>query len=999
MTTTRPGLPYPLGATWDGSGVNFALFSEYATAVELCLFDSPDAPREAVRVPLTTQTDLVWHIYIPHLRPGQLYGYRVHGPYEPAQGHRFNPHKLLIDPYARALDGDIRWHDAAFGYTILHPDEDCSYDERDSAPYVPRCVVIDPTFDWSGDERPDRPLHDSIIYEAHVKGLTMLHPEIPDEIRGTYSAVAHPAIISYLQELGVTAIELLPVHQFTNDRLLIEKGLSNYWGYNTINFFAPATQYSRCAHPGDQVREFKQMVKALHAAGIEVILDVVYNHTAEGNHMGPTLSFRGIDNAAYYRLVPGNERYYMDYTGTGNTLNIVHPRVLQLVMDSLRYWVSEMHVDGFRFDLAAALMRGLYEGDQLSSFLDTIQQDPLLAQVKLIAEPWDVGPGGYQVGNFPVNWAEWNGKYRDTVRRFWKGDEAQVAELAYRLSGSSDLYQQSGRSPHASINFITAHDGFTLRDLVSYNEKHNEANGENNNDGESHNNSWNCGVEGPTDDPAINALRLRQQRNLMATLLLSQGVPMILHGDERGRTQGGNNNVYCQDNPVAWMRWDLDADGRALLEWTRRLIAMRKAHPVLHRATFFQGREIHGAGVRDIEWYRPDGQQMDDDDWNNGMVRCVGLLLNGQLMEEFDAQGHLLRDDVLLLLFNAYHEPLDFVLPGVDGGPPWTPLLDSGAPEGRDDLPPLPPGGSYPLQGRSVAVLSQDGAAWAARYGRVETAAPPATAPFLGGAPPEARTVVGNLITIAAFPSPQLDNRRDIGVYLPPGYDEGMRRYPVLYMHDGQNLFDATTSYAGVEWQVDETMEALARRGIEAIVVGIANMGERRMVEYSPFAGPENGVGLGDAYLAFITDTLKPHIDRSFRTRPEPEHTAIIGSSLGGLISLYALFRRPDIFGMAGALSPSLWFADGAIFAYLAATDRAPGRIYLDVGTGEQPEMQKTARRLRRLLMARGYDRERLRYLEVKDARHTEADWAARFPAVVTWLLTGAIAGRPPKNA
>mgnify|MGYP005843133317 CR=1 FL=1 len=986
MTRPRPGLPYPLGATWDGSGVNFALFSENATAVELCLFDTPAAPRELVRVPVSTQTDLVWHIYIPNLQPGQLYGYRVHGPYAPAEGHRFNPHKLLIDPYARALHGEIRWHDATHGYTILHPDEDCSYDERDSAPYMPRCVVVDPTFDWSGDRRPNRPLHDSVIYEAHVKGLTMLHPAIPEELRGTYAAVAHPAIISYLQELGVTAIELLPVHQFTNDRYLVDQGLNNYWGYNTINYFAPATRYSHCAHPGDQVREFKQMVKALHAADIEVILDVVYNHTAEGNHLGPTLSFRGIDNAAYYRLVPGNRRYYMDYTGTGNTFNIVHPRVLQLVMDSLRYWVSEMHVDGFRFDLAAALMRGLYEGGQLSSFLDTIQQDPLLAQVKLIAEPWDVGPGGYQVGNFPVNWAEWNGKYRDTVRRFWKGDEAQVAELAYRLSGSSDLYQQSGRSPHASINFITAHDGFTLRDLVSYNEKHNVANGENNNDGESHNNSWNCGVEGPTDDPAVNRLRLQQQRNLMTTLLLSQGVPMILHGDERGRTQGGNNNVYCQDNPLAWMDWTLDDDRRAILAWTKRMIALRKAHPVLHRATFFQGREIHGEAVKDIEWYRPDGVEMDDETWSHGLVRCVGLLLNGQLMEEYDDQGHLLRDDVLLILLNAHHEAIPFTLPGAVGGPCWTPLLDTAAPEGRDEAP-LPPGAVYMLQGRSVALLSQDGVAWAAQYGRVETAALPAMTPLLGGPPPETRTVVGTLITLAGFASPQLDNRRDINVYLPPSYDTGMDRYPVLYMHDGQNLFDRGTSYAGVEWQVDETMETLARRGIEAIVVGIANMGERRLAEYSPFDDPEHGLDLGDAYLAFIADTLKPFIDRSFRTRPEPEHTAIIGSSLGGLISLYALFHRPDSFGMAGVLSPALWFANGAIFADLERTTGNPGRIYLSVGTAERPELLKTTRKLRRLLTARGYGKEQLHYHEARGAEHHETAWAERFPAVVRWLL------------
>ncbi|HMQ34172.1 MAG TPA: glycogen debranching protein GlgX, partial [Chloroflexaceae bacterium] len=682
MNVLLPGAPYPLGATWDGAGVNFALFSEHATAVELCLFETPDSPREAVRIPIANQTDQVWHVYVRGLQPGQLYGYRVYGPYAPQEGHRFNPHKLLIDPYAKALSRMTRWDDATHGYTIGHADEDLSFDERDSAPFAPRCVVIDPTFDWGGDRHPNIPLHDSIIYEAHVKGLTMLHPEVPDEHRGTYLGIAHPATISYLQELGITAIELLPVQHFTNDRYLVEKGLNNYWGYNTLNFFSPAIQYSRCEHPGDQVKEFKQMVKALHAAGIEVILDVVYNHTAEGNHLGPTLSFRGIDNAAYYRLVSDNQRYYMDYTGTGNTLNMVHPRALQLVMDSLRYWVSEMRVDGFRFDLAAALMRGLYEGGQLSSFLDVIHQDPLLSQVKLIAEPWDIGPGGYQVGNFPVLWAEWNGKYRDTVRRFWKGDEAQVAELAYRLSGSSDLYQQSGRNPHASINFITAHDGFTLRDLVSYNEKHNEANGEGNNDGESHNNSWNMGVEGETDDAEINAQRLKQQRNLMATLLLSQGVPMILHGDERGRTQGGNNNAYAQDNEISWMGWELDEDRRAMLEWTRHLIAFRKAHPVLHRGTFFQGREIHGEEVKDIEWYRPDGALMEDGEWSDGRVRCLGMLLNGQLMNEQTREGRVIRDDVLLVLINAYHEEIPFTLPGAEGGPEWHVALDTARPDG-----------------------------------------------------------------------------------------------------------------------------------------------------------------------------------------------------------------------------------------------------------------------------------------------------------------------------
>ncbi len=991
MTTTNvllPGAPYPLGASWDGTGVNFALFSEHATAVELCLFEGLDAPREAVRIPVTAQTDHVWHIYVRGLQPGQLYGYRVYGPYAPDEGHRFNPHKLLIDPYARALSSMIRWDDATHGYTILHPDEDRSYDERDSAPFVPRAVVIDPTFDWDGDRRPNIPLHDSIIYEAHVKGLTMLHPEVPDELRGTYQGIAHPAIIAYLQELGVTAIELLPVHQFTDDRHLVEQGLHNYWGYNTLSFFAPAIQYCHCERPGDQVKAFKQMVKALHAAGIEVILDVVYNHTAEGNHLGPTLSFRGIDNAAYYRLVPDNERYYMDYTGTGNTLNMLHPRTLQLVMDSLRYWVSEMRVDGFRFDLAAALMRGLYEGGQLSSFLDVIHQDPLLSQVKLIAEPWDVGPGGYQVGNFPVLWAEWNGKYRDTVRRFWKGDEAQVAELAYRLSGSSDLYQQSGRNPHASVNFITAHDGFTLRDLVSYNEKHNEANGEGGNDGESHNNSWNCGVEGPTHDAAVNELRLRQQRNFMATLLLSQGVPMILHGDERGRTQGGNNNVYCQDNPISWLSWELDEQRRAMLDWTRKLIAFRKAHPVLHRGTFFQGREIHGEDVKDIEWYRPDGAIMTDGEWNDGRVRCIGMLLNGQLMNEQTAEGRVIRDDVLLVLINAHHEAIPFTMPGAEDGPAWRLALDTARPGEVADAP-LPVRAQYQLEGRSLAVLCQPGEEWAAQYGRFETgAAPTRLAPIIGGPPAPSRTINGTVVTIASFYSPELDNRRDIMIYLPPGYDQGGERYPVVYMHDGQNLFDAATSFAGTEWGVDETMERLAGEGLQAIVVGIPNMAERRIDEYSPFEDAEHGGGRGEAYLAFIAQTLKPHVDRAFRTRPEPECTAIVGSSAGGLISLFALLRRPETFGLAGVLSPALWLADGAIMGVVAEVQGAPGRIYLDVGTaeGEGPLVQ--ARELRDLLTSRGYAPDQtLRYNEEEDGRHDEAAWAGRIGGVLTWLL------------
>jgi isoamylase len=707
--TIWPGAPYPLGATWDGQGVNFAIFSEHATAVELCLFDSPEAPTEAERIRIPEQTDRVWHVYLPGFQPSQLYGYRVYGPYDPERGLRFNPAKLLIDPYAKAVSRPIDWNDTLFGYTVGDPAADLSFDDRDSAPFMPRCVVPDGGFDWGDDRPPRTPLHDSIIYELHVKGFTRLHPEVPENLRGSYAGLAYPPVIEYLQSLGITAVELLPVHHRADDRHLVERGLRNYWGYNTLSYFAPDARYSSAGTLGQQIIEFKAMVKTLHAAGIEVILDVVYNHTAEGNHLGPTLSVKGIDNPAYYRLVPGSPRFFMDYTGTGNSLNMLHPRTLQLIMDSLRYWVLEMHVDGFRFDLAATLARGLHELDRLSAFFDIIHQDPVLSQVKLIAEPWDVGPGGYQVGNFPVLWAEWNGKYRDSVRRFWKGDDAQIAELAYRLSGSSDLYENTGRQPYASINFLTAHDGFTLRDLVSYNQKHNEANGENNNDGESDNNSWNCGAEGPTDDPAINALRARQQRNLLATLLLSQGVPMILAGDEFGRTQQGNNNAYCQDNKISWVDWRLSEDQQRLLTFSRALIQLRKAHPVLHRRSFFQGRSIHGLQISDIEWYRPDGQEMTEEEWANGFVRCLGMLLNGQIMDEWDSRGRHVRDDVLLVLLNAHHEPIAFTLPGsAAADPAWELELDTAAenptiPAGRT----FDSGARFELQGRSVAVLRQ----------------------------------------------------------------------------------------------------------------------------------------------------------------------------------------------------------------------------------------------------------------------------------------------------
>ncbi|HHN72800.1 MAG TPA: glycogen debranching enzyme GlgX, partial [Thermopetrobacter sp.] len=577
----RPGSPYPLGATWDGVGVNFAIFSEHATRVELCLFDSVDAERESVRIPLPERTDMVWHGYVPDLIPGQLYGYRVYGPWDPEQGHRFNPNKVVFDPYAKAVGRPLRWADELYGYTYGHPSADLKMDERDNAAWAPLAAVIDPAFTWGDDRRPNTPWHNTVIYEVHVKGFTKLHPEVPELLRGTYSGLASEPAIRHLKELGVTAVELMPVHHHAYERHLVEHNLSNYWGYNTLAFFAPDTRYAAATQPAEAVREFKRMVRVLHAAGLEVILDVVYNHTAEGNHLGPTLSLRGIDNAAYYRLSPENRRYYVDFTGCGNTLNMVHPRVLQLIMDSLRYWVLDMHVDGFRFDLASTLARELHEVDKLGAFFDIIHQDPVLSQVKLIAEPWDLGEGGYQVGNFPVGWTEWNGRYRDTVRAFWKGDGGMMSEMATRLAGSSDLYEHSGRRPYASINFVTCHDGFTLQDLVSYNEKHNEANLEGNRDGENNNLSWNCGVEGPTDDPAIVALRERQKRNFIATLMLSQGVPMISGGDELSRTQRGNNNAYCQDNEISWYDWQLDERRRDFLEFVRYVVKLRREHPVL----------------------------------------------------------------------------------------------------------------------------------------------------------------------------------------------------------------------------------------------------------------------------------------------------------------------------------------------------------------------------------------------------------------------------------
>ena len=701
--TSRPGHPYPLGATWDGEGVNFALFSENATAVELCLFDRPDQEKETHRIRMEERTNQVWHVFLPEVRPGQLYGYRVDGPYEPQAGHRFNSNKLLIDPYAKALDGSLRWSDSMFGYRLGDPEADLSFDERNNASLVPKSVVVEQAFTW-GDDRPlRRPWSETVIYEMHVRGFTVKHPLIHESLRGTYAGLATRPVIDYLQRLGVTAIELLPVHAFVADKYLIDKGLTNYWGYNTIGFFAPELRYA--AHPERGVNQFKTMVKTLHSAGIEVILDVVYNHTAEGNHLGPTLSFRGIDNAAYYRLVQDQPRYYVDYTGTGNTLNVRHQRTLQLIMDSLRYWALEMHVDGFRFDLASALARELHDVDRLGGFLDIIHQDPVLSQLKLIAEPWDIGEGGYQVGNFPAGWAEWNGKYRDTIRRYWKGDGGQTNELAYRLSGSSDLYEGSGRRPFASINFVVAHDGFTLRDLVSYDEKHNEANLEDNKDGSDDNQSWNCGVEGPTDDPAIRELRARQQRNMLATLLLSQGVPMICGGDEIGRTQQGNNNAYCQDNDISWFNWDISTTEQALFAFTSALIMLRAAHPVFRRRQFFQGRSIYGADIKDLSWFRPDGEEMTEDDWKQGYVRCLGVRLAGDRIEEKDHLGNPIHDDTFLLLINAHHEPIRFTLPPHPANLQWQLVLDTV----QDVIPALAPlmpeGNHYDLQARSLALM------------------------------------------------------------------------------------------------------------------------------------------------------------------------------------------------------------------------------------------------------------------------------------------------------
>jgi isoamylase len=699
-----PGSPYPLGATWDGKGVNFAIFSENATAVTLLLFESEESKEPKDRVQLNERTGYVWHAYLPDVLPGQLYAYSVDGPYEPQKGFRFNKKKALVDPYSKAIAGTIAWDDAMFGYKVGENSDDSVMDERDSGPFVPKSIVIDGKYDWEGDSLLKTPWNETFIYETHVRGLTKLHPEVPEEKRGTYSGLASPKVIRYLKDLGVSAVELLPIHHRADNKFLVDEQLKNYWGYNTIGYFAPDSRYSSSGFLGDQVTEFKDMVKALHRASIEVILDVVYNHTAEGNHLGPTICFRGIDNTSYYKISPDDPRYYVDFTGTGNSLNIRHPRVLQLIMDSLRYWVLDMHVDGFRFDLASTLAREIREVDPFSNFFEVIQQDPVISQVKLIAEPWDLGDGGYQVGNFPVVWSEWNGRYRDSIRRFWKGDESQVPDIAYRLTGSSDLYQENGRNPHASINFVTCHDGFTLRDLVSYNSKHNEANKEGNRDGTDDNMSWNMGEEGDTQNPAILALRKRQMKNFLSTLFLSQGVPMILGGDEIARTQKGNNNAYCQDNEISWVDWNLDESQRELLSFTRNLISFRKEHPVFRRRRFFQGRKLFGAS-KDIIWLQPNGHEMTQQVWNESRIHTIGMILSGDAMDEFNPEGVRIADDTFLVLLNASGESTEFRLPKV--AEKWEITLQTVSAELKEDEKILRGGEQFKLGDRSVVVMKR----------------------------------------------------------------------------------------------------------------------------------------------------------------------------------------------------------------------------------------------------------------------------------------------------
>jgi isoamylase len=704
-----PGRSYPLGATWDGAGVNFALFVEQHDAkVELCFFDPDEPGKEAGRFVLREYTDQVRHGYFPDVQPGQLYGYRVHGPYDPAKGQRFNGNKLLLDPYAKAIGRNLTWHDSLFGYKVGDAEADLSFDDRDSAPYAPLAAVVDTAFTWGDDRPPNTPWHKTLIYELHVKGFTQRMPGVAEKLRGTYGGVASEVAVKHLLDLGVTAVELMPVHYFLYDRHLVEKKLTNYWGYNSLGYFAPHPDYASGEGASESIQQFKRMVRTLHGAGLEVILDVVYNHTAEGNQMGPTLSMRGVDNASYYRLSPEDARYYMDFTGCGNTLNMRHPRVLQLVMDSLRHWVLEFHVDGFRFDLASTLARELHDVDKLGAFFDIIHQDPILSQVKLIAEPWDVGAGGYQVGNFPVLWTEWNGKYRDNVRRFWKGDGGTVSEFATRLSGSSDLYAYSGRSPYASINFITCHDGFTLHDLVSYNEKHNEANGEDNKDGANDNNSWNCGAEGPTNDAAINGLRERQKRNLMATLLFSAGVPMICGGDELSHSQNGNNNAYCQDNELTWLNWELTPPQQEFLDFVKLATSIRREQPVFQRRKFFQGRKIRGSDIKDLSWFGPNGEEMTDEAWDAGYVKCLGMRLAGDIIGEPDERGEAIVGDTLLILLNAHHEPIPFKLPAGRSEHHWEVILDTSISQ-TPAATAKHVQGDYPLQERCMVILRTRG--------------------------------------------------------------------------------------------------------------------------------------------------------------------------------------------------------------------------------------------------------------------------------------------------
>ncbi len=703
INKTLPGKPYPLGATWDGEGTNFALFSENATGVELLIFDSSDVNAPIAVIPLKERTAFVWHCYMPNIGPDHLYAYRVYGPYEPERGHRFNPSKVLIDPYAKAISGDFQWDDSLLGYRPDGDLADLSYNDSDSCPYVPKSVIIDPSFDWGNDQILKTPWNETVIYEVNVKGFTALHPEVEENKRGTYAGLASPCVIDYLKDLGVTAVELLPVHHFMDELALNKRELTNYWGYNTVGFFAPCSKYSSSGVMGQQIREFKEMVKTLHRAGIEVILDVVYNHTAESDHLGPTVCFRGIDNISYYHLFPEDLRYYTNFTGCGNSIKMSHSRVTQLIMDSLRYWVQEMHVDGFRFDLAVTLARRYYRVDHQSAFFHVIQQDPVLSRVKLIAEPWDVGEDGYRIGEFPPLWSEWNGKFRDCIRGFWNGDGNRISELGYRMTGSSDLYQHNGRSPYASVNFITSHDGFTLNDIVSYNDKHNESNKEDNRDGENHNLGWNCGEEGPTNDPQINELRERQKRNLLAMLIFSQGVPMLLGGDELGRTQNGNNNAYCQDNEMNWYDWNLDESKKNLFEFTRKIIHLRRKHPVFRRTNFFKGQKLMGSDLKDVAWLKADGREMEEQDWIQSTLQTFGVLFAGDAIDDVDEQGRRVIDDSFLILINAHNKRKTFMMPCPDLS--WELIFNTLELDINNSIHVINGGSRFRLSGHSLALL------------------------------------------------------------------------------------------------------------------------------------------------------------------------------------------------------------------------------------------------------------------------------------------------------